>query len=73
MYTMCLLMISTKLILESSDELDEELIGWVKNYNVESKPMVMELLNKYRDKDIFVFKRREDAEKYLLNFQNNKF
>lgn len=70
---MCLLMISTKLILESSDEVDEELIGWVKNYNVESKPMVMELLNKYRDKDIFVFKRREDAEKYLLNFQNNKF
>lgn len=58
--------------IESADKVDEEFLGVVKNYNVESRPMVMELLNKYQDKEVIVFKGREDAKKYLLNIKNDK-
>ena len=38
--------------IEPSDEMDEDFIRFVENYNIESRPMVMELLYKYRDKEI---------------------
>lgn len=44
---------------------DEEFISFVKNYNKESKPKVMELLSKYSTKNIIILKTREEAEKYL--------
>lgn len=47
------------------DEDDEEFINFVKDYNVSSRPIVQELLEKYFDKDIFVFKSRSEADEYL--------
>jgi len=47
------------------DEDDEEFINFVKDYNVSSRPVVMGLLEKYSDKDIFVFKSRSEADEYL--------
>ncbi len=47
------------------NEDDEEFIGFIKDYNVSSRPVVMGLLEKYSDKDIFVFKSRSEADEYL--------
>lgn len=51
--------------IEKEGEEDEEFIEFIKNYNFQSKPKVMELLEKYFDKDIYIFKSREEAEKFL--------
>ena len=51
---------------EKEDEEDAEFIEFVKNYNSECRPMVMELLDKYSDKDIYIFKNRNEAEKLFL-------
>ena len=50
---------------EKEDEEDAEFIEFVKNYNSECRPMVMELLDQYSDKDIYIFKNRNEAEKFL--------
>lgn len=47
------------------DEDDEEFIEFIKDYNVSSRPVVMGLLEKYSDKDIFVFGSRSEADEYL--------
>ena len=44
---------------------DEEFIEFVKNYNTQTRPKVMELLEKYSDKKIIIFNSRENSEKYL--------
>ena len=46
-------------------ELDEEFIEFVKNYNTTSRPFVVELLNKYKSKNIIVFHNRKEADEYL--------
>ncbi len=51
--------------VELPDEVDEEFIQFIKNYNIVSRPTVMELLSEYTDKDIFVFKNREEADEFL--------
>ena len=53
--------------IEKSDEIDEEFLNWVKKYNVESRPKVMELLAKYEEKEIIVFHSREEAKEYWDN------
>lgn len=51
--------------IEDTDEEDLELIDFIKNYNTLCKPKVMELLNKYCDKKIIIFKNRRQASDYL--------
>ena len=51
--------------VESSDDVDEKFIQFIKDYNIASRPTVMELLKEYADKDIFVFKNREEADEFL--------
>lgn len=51
--------------IEKSDEIDEEFLEWVKNYNVESRPVVIELLEKYNDKQIIVFESRDEAKEFI--------
>ena len=46
-------------------EEDAEFIEFVKNYNEQQKPKVLELLQKYAGKNIFIFKSREQAAAYL--------
>ena len=46
-------------------EMDEEFVGFVKSYNSESRPKVLALLDKYRDKDIVTFTSREQADGFL--------
>lgn len=48
-------------------EPDLEFIEFVKRYNEESRPKVIELLEKYNKKNIIIFKTRSEADEYLLN------
>ena len=46
-------------------EEDAEFIEFIKNYNEQQKPKVLELLKKYSDKNIIVFNNREQASEFL--------
>ncbi len=47
-------------------EEDAEFIEFIKSYNEQQKPKVLELLKKYSDKNIIIFKSREQANEFLL-------
>lgn len=47
------------------DEMDEEFIAFIKNYSTDSRPQVMELLGRYSDKNIVIFKTRAEADAFL--------
>jgi len=51
--------------IETED--DEELLEFIKNYNTQSRPKVFELLEKYKEKNIVIFKNREEADDYIKN------
>ena len=46
-------------------EEDAEFIEFIKSYNEQQKPKVLELLQKYGDRNIIIFKSREDADGFL--------
>ena len=46
-------------------EEDTEFIEFIKNYNADSRPKVLELLNKYSDKSIIVFRSRNEADEFI--------
>ena len=46
-------------------EEDAEFIEFIKNYNEQQKPKVLELLEKYSDKNIVILKSREQADAFL--------
>ena len=46
-------------------EEDAEFIEFIKSYNEQQKPKVFELLGKYGDKNIIIFKSREQADTFL--------
>ena len=46
-------------------EEDAEFIEFIKNYNEQQKPKVLELFEKYSDKTIIIFKSREQADTFL--------
>lgn len=49
--------------IETED--DEEFLEFIRNYNTQSRPKVLELLNNYPQKDVFIFKSRKEADEYL--------
>lgn len=48
-----------------SNEIDDEFIPFIKAYNFTSKPKVVNLLNKYNDKNILIFNSRTEATTFL--------
>lgn len=44
---------------------DEEFIAFIKDFNDVSRPKILALLEKHKEKDIFIFKSREEAEEHL--------
>ena len=44
---------------------DLEFIEFIKKYNEESRPKVIELLEKYKEKNIIIFKSRAEADEFL--------
>ena len=55
------------------DEVDEDLIEFVKNYEKEDRPEVLNLLSKYKEKDIHIFRSRLDATRYLESLKQLLF
>jgi len=55
--------------VEEIDEDDGKFITFIKEYNIVSRPKVMTLLDSYSDRDIFIFKNRDDARKYLYSIK----
>ncbi|MBE6751224.1 MAG: adenylate kinase [Ruminococcaceae bacterium] len=51
-------------------ELDPEFAGFIKEFKEKSLPKIYELLEKYKnEKQIVIFKSREDADKFLENIK----
>lgn len=46
--------------------LDPELVELVKTYKTRNGPVLSELFRKYREKDIHIFRTREEAEEWLI-------
>lgn len=46
-------------------EEDEEFTEFIKTFNVSRKPAILELLDKYKEKNILIFKSREEADRFL--------
>ena len=46
-------------------EEDEEFIEFIKNYNEQQKPKVLELLKQYSDKNIIILESREQADAFV--------
>lgn len=57
--------------IESEDDVDEEFVEFVKNYNSENRPEVVTLLEKYADKEIIIFKSRTKADDFLRELEEN--
>ena len=53
-------------------EEDTEFIEFVKNYNSQNKPQVMELLKKYSHKNIFIFTSRTEANEFLNQMRQDR-
>ena len=47
------------------DEFTQEFKEWIINWHNTTKPMVEVLINKYKDKNIIIFKNRDEANSYL--------
>ena len=50
-------------------EWDEEFREYIKKFSEESRPKIISLLEKYREKEIRRFHNREEAEEFLANFK----
>ncbi len=48
-------------------EPDSEFIDFVKNYNKDQRPKVFELIEKYKDKEIYIFTNRKEADMFLVS------
>jgi adenylate kinase family enzyme len=51
--------------VEATGAIDEEFTEFVRNYNEFERPKVMERLKKFRDKAVFIFRNRSEADAYL--------
>ena len=51
--------------IEKENEEDTEFIEFIKNYRLESRPIVLALLRQYEHKKIYIFKERSEAEEFL--------
>lgn len=51
------------------EELDEEFRQWIVNFPKDKLPEIYQMLNKYRGKNIMIFKSRQETEKYLQKLE----
>ena len=54
------------------EEEDSEFIDYIKSYNDTERPKVMALLDKYNEKNVIVFKSREESDKFIRNLTIDK-
>ena len=51
--------------VEDPGDVDEEFVEFVRSFERDSRPNILELLRKYREKTIITFQTRQEAEQYL--------
>lgn len=56
--------------VEPVDEIDEEFVDFVRNYNEVNRPVVLERISKFSDKNLIVFKSRNESEEFLDSLCN---
>ena len=49
------------------EELDPEFEKWIRDYDTDQRPVTLSLLEKYKEKNIIIFKSREEADNYILS------
>ena len=54
--------------IEEEDDL--EFIEFIKSYNEKSRPQVIELLERYSEKNIYIFSNREEEKEFLSELKN---
>lgn len=52
-------------------EFEEEFRQWIIDFPVQKLPMIYQMLDNYKDKNIVVFKSREEADLYLNKIKND--
>ena len=50
----------------TENKLDPELVDLVQKYEHENKPLLLELFNKYPEKNVITFHSRADADHWLI-------
>ena len=50
-------------------EEDLEFTEFIKNFSMQNRPQIIDLLSKYTDKKIYIFKTREEADLFLAKVQ----
>ena len=53
-------------------EEDTEFLEYIQNFYKENRPQVLELLQKYSHKTIYIFKNRTEADVFLSKTKNNR-
>lgn len=51
--------------IEKVGEVDEDFMSLIRNYNKNNRPNVLKLLEQYQNKNIIIFRSREESEVYL--------
>ena len=54
--------------IETED--DEEFLEFIRNFSKDSRPKILNLLEKYKNKSIITFKNRKEANLFLQRFKN---
>ena len=52
-------------------EEDTEFIEFIKSFNKQQKPKILEILNKYSDKKVWIFKNRGQTDEFLSQIQTD--
>lgn len=53
-------------------EEDKEFIEFIKNFNKQIKPQIIDLLNQYSNKNRFIFKNRNEAHRFLWELEEKQ-
>ena len=54
------------------NELDNEFVDYIKNYQTTNIPYILELFNKYQNKQIYIFKNRNEADNFLSSINKEE-
>ncbi len=55
--------------IESEHEEDVDFLNFIKSYNSDSRPKVLQLLDEYSDKNIIILKSRSESEQFLSSIR----
>ena len=58
--------------IEKETEEDLEFIEFIKNFNSQTRPQIIKLLNEYSEKEILIFKTRTESDEFLKGISTSK-